>query len=80
MQMVQWTDHLGILQPKSSKGAIDTNPLALGLATVLAQFNIGQTDKYVAYLGQYIRSTIESGAGKYGLFCCSCLHISRRRV
>jgi len=57
LQRITYDSQLSVLLSKSKSG-IDNMPLVVGIATVLAQFHIGFTHKYMGYLGQWIRSML----------------------
>ena len=44
---------------RKSGDAVDGAPLIVGVATILKQFHPGQTLKFLGYLGQFARSTLD---------------------
>eukprot|EP01104_Vermistella_antarctica_P006079 TRINITY_DN16810_c0_g1_i1.p1 TRINITY_DN16810_c0_g1~~TRINITY_DN16810_c0_g1_i1.p1 ORF type:complete len:1181 (+),score=374.81 TRINITY_DN16810_c0_g1_i1:155-3697(+) len=50
--------HLGVLYPKDKKRGIDGTALTVGIITLLKQFHSLHTQKFLAYLGQFVRSNI----------------------
>eukprot|EP01095_Lingulamoeba_sp_RSL-Kostka_P008709 TRINITY_DN2957_c0_g1_i1.p1 TRINITY_DN2957_c0_g1~~TRINITY_DN2957_c0_g1_i1.p1 ORF type:complete len:242 (+),score=55.05 TRINITY_DN2957_c0_g1_i1:29-754(+) len=57
-----YNKHLAVLthiQPRK-KGGIDSTPFIIGFITLLKQFHSIHTQKFLAYIGQFVRSYINS--------------------
>ncbi|TMW68696.1 hypothetical protein Poli38472_006164 [Pythium oligandrum] len=69
MPKLQYDRNFGALA-RVGKNPIDGQPLLLGILTIFKQFHPSYTDKFLSYLGQYVRSkvtdtfTIENQKGK----------------
>ena len=51
---------------KKSTDSLDGPPLVAGCITLLRQFHSDNREKFLAYMGQYVRSMVESQSnGKY---------------
>jgi WASH complex subunit strumpellin len=57
---LEYDSNFGALVRKKSKFPIDGVPLAVGLACLLKQFHPSYTRKLLAYLGQFIRTTLNT--------------------
>lgn len=57
---LDYDPNFGALIRKKSNVAFDGIPLAVGLACLLKQFHPAATRKLLAYLGQFVRTTIQS--------------------
>jgi len=53
-----YNSKLGILIPKTTKNSYDSIPFLVGVITLLKQFHSINTQKFLAYLGQYVRANI----------------------
>lgn len=62
VQKLKWNRRLSTLVKSNEKVAFDGAPFVVGIATVLKQFHSSHTHTFLAYLGQYIRSTISAAA------------------
>lgn len=60
MPKFTYNKHLAVLQPVAQrrKGGVDATPFIVGLITVLKQFHSIHTQKFLAYLGQYVRAWV----------------------
>jgi WASH complex subunit strumpellin len=56
---LDYDPNFGTLIRKKSKIPLDGIPLAIGLACLLKQFHPSYTKQLLAYLGQFIRSSIQ---------------------
>jgi len=54
----QYNGHLATLIHKKDKRSYDGSPFVVGIITLLKQFHHQTTMKFLAYLGQYIRASI----------------------
>jgi len=54
--------HLSVLAPRVRKGTPDACALTVGLITLLRQFHASDTQTYLMYLAQYIRTLVQPGA------------------
>jgi len=63
----------GELIGKKTSEPIDGIPFTLGLFTLLKQFHTENTDMFLAYLGQYVRSHVQAAVGFVNVFHYSCL-------
>jgi WASH complex subunit strumpellin len=57
---LEYDCNFGALVRKKSKFPIDGIPLAVGIACILKQFHSSYTRKLLAYLGQFVRTTLHS--------------------
>jgi len=51
---------LAILVQKKEKGAYDGVPFVIGIITLLKQFHSSTTSRFLAYLGQYVKSYVNT--------------------
>jgi len=54
----QYNPHLSILVHKKDKHAYDGSPFVVGIITLLKQFHSSNTQKFLGYLGQFVRGYI----------------------
>jgi WASH complex subunit strumpellin len=52
----QYSDHLSIIMHKKDKRPFDSTPFVVGVITLLKQFHSSVTQRFLSYLGQYIRA------------------------
>eukprot|EP00005_Dracoamoeba_jomungandri_P006405 CAMPEP_0174262476 /NCGR_PEP_ID=MMETSP0439-20130205/12995_1 /TAXON_ID=0 /ORGANISM="Stereomyxa ramosa, Strain Chinc5" /LENGTH=1153 /DNA_ID=CAMNT_0015347191 /DNA_START=64 /DNA_END=3525 /DNA_ORIENTATION=- len=52
-----------IMSKKKDKHAVDGAPFVVGVVTLLKQFHSAYTQKFLAYLGQYVRSLVSVSVG-----------------
>jgi hypothetical protein len=57
---LEYDSNFGALIRKKANVPFDGIPLAVGLACLLKQFHPAATRKLLAYLGQFVRTTIQS--------------------
>lgn len=57
-----WNTQLSSLMPRDLKKGLDATPFTVGIMTVLQQFHVAQTDRFFGYIGQYIRSHMDTGS------------------
>ncbi|KAL6055938.1 WASH complex subunit strumpellin [Balamuthia mandrillaris] len=64
MPKFSYDTHLKIMRcQKKDKTAVDGTAYVVGVITMLRQFNSLYTEKFLAYLGQYVRSFINVTLG-----------------
>ncbi|KAK2144442.1 hypothetical protein LSH36_756g00059 [Paralvinella palmiformis] len=63
IQKMSYVKSVGELIGKKTSEPIDGIPFTLGLFTLLKQFHTENTDMFLAYLGQYIRSHVQAAVG-----------------
>ena len=57
----QYSPHLGILIYKGSKKeSVDATAFVIGIITLLKQFHSAHTQKFIAFIGQYVRSLLHT--------------------
>ena len=62
-----YSAHLGVLMPgknASKRDAVDATALVVGIISLLKQFHSSHTQRFLALLGQYIRSMMHLALGK----------------
>lgn len=56
VQKFQYNDHLSIIIHKKDKRPFDGTPFIIGIIALLKQFHFSTTQRFLAYLGQYVRA------------------------
>lgn len=63
MQVSPGCDIAGEMVCKKPTEPVDGAPFVAGVVTLLKQFHSENTDQFLAYLGQYVRSLLEAAPG-----------------
>lgn len=52
--------------PRKPGEGVDCAPFVVGIITALKQYHVENTHQFLACLGQYVRSSVDATAGRYG--------------